>query len=41
MNHKKIRRLMRKFELITKIRRANPYKKMVKLIKNIAHALTY
>src|SRR5699024_8988668 len=28
MNHKKIRRLMRKYGLVTKIRRANPYKKM-------------
>lgn len=30
MNHKKIRRLMRKFNLVTKLRRANPYKKMLK-----------
>ncbi len=30
MNHKKIRRLMAKYSLITKIRRANPYRKMVK-----------
>jgi putative transposase len=30
MNHKKIRRLMRKFHLVTKIRRANPYKRMMK-----------
>jgi putative transposase len=30
MNHKKIRRLMRKFHLVAKIRRANPYRKMVK-----------
>lgn len=30
MNHKKIRRLMRKFDLNTKIRRANPYRKMMK-----------
>ena len=30
MNHKKIRRLMRKYELFTKIRKANPYKKMMK-----------
>ena len=28
MNHKKIRRLMRKYGLFTKIRVANPYKKM-------------
>jgi putative transposase len=30
MNHKKIRRLMRKYELIVIIRKANPYKKMMK-----------
>ncbi|WP_157037583.1 IS3 family transposase [Ornithinibacillus californiensis] len=30
MNHKKIRRLMRKYNLMTKVRRANPYKKMIK-----------
>jgi len=30
MNHKKIRRLMRKFNLITKLRRANPYRKMLR-----------
>ncbi|MCM3603717.1 IS3 family transposase, partial [Robertmurraya korlensis] len=30
MNHKKIRRLMAKYSLITKIRRANPYRKMTK-----------
>jgi putative transposase len=30
MNHKKIRRLMRKYGLATKIRRANPYRKMAK-----------
>ena len=30
MNHKKIRRLMSKFGLITQIRRMNPYKKMAK-----------
>jgi putative transposase len=30
MNHKKIRRLMKKYQLITKIRRANPYRKMLK-----------
>lgn len=30
MNHKKIRRLMRKYRLYTKIRRPNPYKKMMK-----------
>ncbi len=30
MNHKKIQRLMNKFRLYTKIRRANPYKHMMK-----------
>ncbi len=30
MNHKKIRRLMRKYDLKTKIRRANPYRRMLK-----------
>lgn len=30
MNHKKIRRLMAKFHLVTKIRKANPYRKMAK-----------
>ena len=30
MNHKKIRRLMKKYSLVTKVRRANPYKKMAK-----------
>lgn len=30
MNHKKIRRLMRKFNLIAVIRQANPYRKMAK-----------
>ena len=30
MNHKKIRRLMRKYKLVTKVRRSNPYKKMMK-----------
>ena len=30
MNHKKIRRLMRKYQLITKVRKAKPYKKMAK-----------
>lgn len=30
MNHKKIRRLMRKFRLIAVIRQANPYRKMAK-----------
>ncbi|WMT28874.1 IS3 family transposase [Bacillus aerius] len=30
MNHKKIRRLMRKYNMITKIRQANPYRKIAK-----------
>lgn len=30
MNHKKIRRLMKKYNLIARIRRANPYKLMMK-----------
>lgn len=30
MNHKKIRRLMRKFHLVVKIRQVNPYRKMAK-----------
>jgi putative transposase len=30
MNHKKIRRLMRKYSLVAKIRQANPYRKMAK-----------
>jgi putative transposase len=30
MNHKKIRRLMKKFNLVAKIRQANPYRKMAK-----------
>lgn len=30
MNHKKIRRLMRKYNLVAKIRRANPYRKIAK-----------
>src|SRR5699024_11880685 len=30
MNHKKIRRLMRKYGLVTKIRRATTYKKLAK-----------
>ncbi|MBB6455439.1 transposase InsO family protein [Salirhabdus euzebyi] len=33
MNHKKIRRLMVKYNLVTKIRRANPYRKMAKATK--------
>ncbi|WP_258960967.1 IS3 family transposase, partial [Paenibacillus aquistagni] len=30
MNHKKIRRIMRKFGLVATIRQANPYRKMAK-----------
>jgi transposase InsO family protein len=30
MNHKKIRRLMKKYGLVTRIRRGNPYKRMAK-----------
>lgn len=30
MNHKKIKRIMKKYHLICKIRRANPYKQMAK-----------
>jgi len=30
MNHKKIRRLMMKYDLVAKVRRMNPYKKMAK-----------
>ena len=30
MNHKKILRLMKKFNLVTKVRRVNPYRKMAK-----------
>ncbi|PPA80602.1 hypothetical protein C4A76_26215, partial [Brevibacillus laterosporus] len=30
MNHKKIRRLMRKYKLVATIRQANPYRKLAK-----------
>lgn len=30
MNHKKIRRLMKKFDAVTKVRKANPYRKIAK-----------
>ncbi|CAM4230015.1 transposase InsO family protein [Paenibacillus endophyticus] len=30
MNHKKIRRLMRKYNLVAKVRQANPYRKLAK-----------
>lgn len=35
MNHKKIQRIMRKFDLITKVRRKNPYKAIMK--KRLEH----
>jgi len=35
MNHKKIKRIMRENRLITKIRRKNPYKMIMKKQKNI------
>lgn len=35
MNHKKIRRIMRKYGLITKVRKKNPYKQMMK--RNMEH----
>jgi len=35
MNHKKIQRIMRKYGLVTKVRRRNPYKQMMK--KNLEH----
>nr|WP_318686687.1 hypothetical protein [Peribacillus simplex] len=33
MNHKKIRRLMEKYNLFAKIRRSNPYRKIAKATK--------
>lgn len=33
MNHKKIRRIMRKYGLVAKVRQANPYRKMAKAIQ--------
>lgn len=33
MNHKKIRRLMRKYGLVTQVRRKNPYKRLAKATK--------
>ena len=38
MNHKKIRRLMRKYELQCPIRKANPYRRMAKAIRTNAVA---
>ncbi len=35
MNHKKIQRIMQKYKLITKVRKANPYKQMMK--KSLEH----
>jgi len=37
MNHKKIQRIMRKYELVAKVRRKNPYKQMMK--KNLEHRI--
>jgi transposase InsO family protein len=37
MNHKKIQRIMRKYDLITKVRKRNPYKQMMK--KNLEHRI--
>lgn len=37
MNHKKIQRIMRKYELTTKVRRRNPYKMMMK--KSLEHRI--
>lgn len=38
MNHKKIRRLMRKYGLLCPIRKANPYRRMMKALKSNAVA---
>ena len=38
MNHKKIRRLMRKYDLSCPIRRANPYRRMMKAMRTNAVA---
>jgi len=37
MNHKKIQRIMRKYNLVTKVRKRNPYKAMMK--KNMEHRI--
>ncbi len=37
MNHKKIQRIMRKYELVAKVRRKNPYKAMMK--KSLEHRI--
>ena len=41
MNHKKIRRLMRKYGLFCPIRKANPYRRMAKALKTNAVADNY
>ena len=38
MNHKKIQRLMKKFNLVCPIRKANPYRRMAKAIKTSNYA---
>jgi transposase InsO family protein len=37
MNHKKIQRIMRKYDLKTKVRKRNPYREMIK--KNLEHRI--
>jgi putative transposase len=37
MNHKKIKRIMRKYGLVSKVRKKNPYKQMMK--KNMEHRI--
>jgi transposase InsO family protein len=37
MNHKKIQRIMRKYDLVARVRRKNPYKQMMK--KNLEHRI--
>jgi transposase InsO family protein len=37
MNHKKIQRIMRKYDLVAKVRRKNPYKQMMK--KSLEHRI--
>ena len=37
MNHKKIQRIMRKYDMFAKVRRKNPYKQMMK--KNLEHRI--
>ena len=38
MNHKKIRRLMKKYELFCPVRKANPYRRMAKAMRTNAVA---